>query len=419
MPREMKESGVEWIGIIPKTWTVLHCNAAFIRKNEKAEQDDPVILSLARSGVKVRDISNNEGQLAESYYNYNPVEPGDLLLNTMDLVSGANCSISEVSGVISPAYVNLRARKGFDPLYYDYYFKTQYWSMAFFAHGKGVSFDNRWTLSAGDVLHYSIPVPPENEQKRIAAFLKKKIDAIDKVVIDTENSINDYKKLKQSMITDAVTKGIRSDREMKDSCIEWIGEIPKEWRVERHKNVMHKVKQICENYGGEDIISLTMNGVIIRDLDAGGKMPTSFDGYQYVEPGDLLLCLFDVDVTPRCVGLVKNHGITSPAYSRFKVHDGYLNRYYDYLLREIDDTKAFLHLAKNLRSSFTEEDFGAIHTIVPPYEEQVEIADYLDEKLPRIDSLIAQKERFLSELESYKRSIIYEYVTGKKEVPEL
>ena len=159
-------------------------------------------------------------------------------------------------------------------------------------------------------------------------------------------------------------------REMKDSGIEWIGEIPKEWEVVRHKYVMHKNKAICDHYNGQDIISLTMNGVVVRDLDAGGKMPTSFDGYQYVEPDDLLLCLFDIDVTPRCVGLVKNHGVTSPAYSRFKVHDGYFGAYYDYLLRFIDNEKVFVHLSKNLRSSLTESDFGSLPTIVPTLKEQ-------------------------------------------------
>ena len=112
-------------------------------------------------------------------------------------------------------------------------------------------------------------------------------------------------------------------REMKDSGIEWIGAIPKDWDVVPHKRVMHKVKKICEQYSGEDIISLTMNGVIKRDLTAGGKMPTSFDGYQYVKPNDLLLCLFDIDVTPRCVGVVKDYGVTSPAYTRCVMHDGY------------------------------------------------------------------------------------------------
>ena len=200
-------------------------------------------------------------------------------------------------------------------------------------------------------------------------------------------------------------------RKIKDSGIEWIGDIPKNWEVIPHKYIMHKEKTICENYSGEDIISLTMNGVIVRDLTAGGKMPTSFDGYQYVEPEDLLMCLFDIDVTPRCVGIVRNYGVTSPAYSRFKVHEGYYNAYYDYLLRFIDDEKVFVHLAKNLRSSLTETDFGAIQTVVPLYEEQKQIANFLDSKCAEIDSVIEKTKATIEEYKKLKQSIITEAVT--------
>ncbi len=200
-------------------------------------------------------------------------------------------------------------------------------------------------------------------------------------------------------------------RVMKDSGIPWIGVIPDTWRVYRNKHVMHKEKALCEHYNGEDIISLTMNGVIIRDLDAGGKMPTTFDGYQYVEPDDLLLCLFDIDVTPRCVGLVRNYGLTSPAYSRFKVHNGFCNAYYDYLLRTIDDKKVFVHLSKNLRSSLTESDFGVLPTIAPPFEEQVKIASFLDSECSRIDSVIEQTRASIEEYKKLKQSVITQAVT--------
>ena len=198
---------------------------------------------------------------------------------------------------------------------------------------------------------------------------------------------------------------------MKDSGVEWFGEIPRDWIVIPYKQIMHKVKEICEHYNGEDIISLSMYGVRVRDLDAGGKMPTTFDGYQYVEPDNMLLCLFDIDVTPRCVGVVKNFGLTSPAYSRFVVHKGYLNRYYDYLLRFIDDEKVFVHLAKNLRSSLTETDFGVIKTIVPPFVEQHEIADYLDAQCARIDRAIARQQEVIEKLKEYKLAVIAEAVT--------
>lgn len=198
---------------------------------------------------------------------------------------------------------------------------------------------------------------------------------------------------------------------MKDSGIEWIGQIPTNWDVVPHKRVMHKVKEICEQYNGEDIISLTMNGVIKRDLTAGGKMPTSFDGYQYVKPNDLLLCLFDIDVTPRCVGVVKDYGVTSPAYSRFVIHDGYYNAYYDYLLRAIDDDKVFVHLSKNLRSSLTENDFGAIKTCVPPLAEQERIAAFLDAECAEIDAVLEKTRASIEEYKKLKQAVITQAVT--------
>lgn len=200
-------------------------------------------------------------------------------------------------------------------------------------------------------------------------------------------------------------------REMKNSGIPWIGEIPSHWKVMPHKWVMHKEKDIKERYEGETILSLTMRGVIIRDLDAGGKMPITFDGYQQVFPDDLLQCLFDIDVTPRCVGLVKNAGLASPAYSRFVMHPIAFSAYYDYLLRYMDDNKVLLHLSKNLRSSLTETDFGAIDTCVPSLTEQRSIADFLDKKCGEIDEMISLQEKIVEELKSYKQSVITEAVT--------
>ena len=200
-------------------------------------------------------------------------------------------------------------------------------------------------------------------------------------------------------------------REYKDSGIEWIGQIPKDWKVVPHKRIMRKLKKICEKYNGEDIISLTTNGVIVRDLTAGGKMPTSFDGYQYVFPGNLLMCLFDIDVTPRCIGYIRNAGLTSPAYSQFQLFKDVYGPYYDYLLRYMDDEKCILHLSKNLRSSLTEDDLGQIPTIQPTKSEQHRIADYLDKNCAEIDSLVELQEKMIAKLTEYKQSVITEAVT--------
>ena len=200
-------------------------------------------------------------------------------------------------------------------------------------------------------------------------------------------------------------------REMKPSSLEWIGDIPLSWKVMPNKYLMRKKKEICPVYDGEDILSLTMKGVIVRDLDAGGKMPASFDGYQRLEPGNLLMCLFDIDVTPRCIGLIKQAGLSSPAYSQFVLSDGADAAYYCYYYTMLDNDKTLLHLAKNLRHSLTEDQLGAIPVIVPPTDEQRRIADFLDAKCAEIDALTAGIQTQIDTLEQYKRSVITETVT--------
>lgn len=200
-------------------------------------------------------------------------------------------------------------------------------------------------------------------------------------------------------------------REMKDSGIEWIGTIPDNWDIMPNKYLMWKKKRICPVYNGEEIISLSMNGVIVRDLDAGGKMPTSFDGYQYIESGNLLMCLFDIDVTPRCIGLIKCNGLTSPAYSQFVLTNRANAGYYNYYYTMLDNDKTLVHLAKNLRHSLTEEQLGTISTIVPPIDEQIKISNYLDKKCEEINSVVAQLQEEIEALEEYKRSVITEAVT--------
>ena len=200
-------------------------------------------------------------------------------------------------------------------------------------------------------------------------------------------------------------------REMNPSSMEWVGDIPASWKVMPNKYLMHKKKEICPVYNGEDILSLTMKGVIVRDLDAGGKMPASFDRYQRLEPGNLLMCLFDIDVTPRCIGLIKQAGLSSPAYSQFVLCDDANAAYYCYYYTMLDNDKTLLHLAKNLRHSLTEDQLGAIPVIVPPTDEQHRIADFLDAKCAEIDALTTDIQTQIDTLEQYKRSVITETVT--------
>ncbi len=411
----MKNTYIKWIGFIPNEWGVRKVKHCFYISKDPANTKNPTVLSLARSGIKVRDISTNEGQLAASYENYNVVKPGDLLLNPMDLYSGANCNMSEVEGVISPAYVNLRKKIELNVKYFDYYFKTQYWSMAMFAHGKGVSFDNRWTINSDSILNYWLPFPSKNVQDSIVCSLNEKCGDIDRLVDIETKQIETLKEYKKRIIKEVVSHGLNNSS-FKKCLIEWVDKIPSHWNCMPNKYVMKKTKSICEKYNGENVISLSMNGVIVRDLLAGGKMPTSFDGYQFVYPGNLLMCLFDYDVTPRCIGLIRNYGVTSPAYSQFELNKNSDPTYYYYYYLMIDHTKELLHLARNLRHSFTEDELGRIYVPVPPLSEQIYIGKYLDEKCKEIDDLIDLKLQKIEKLNDYKKSVIFEYITGKKEV---
>lgn len=201
------------------------------------------------------------------------------------------------------------------------------------------------------------------------------------------------------------------DRMMKESGLSWIKDIPNHWRIMPNKYVMSKLKEIQDIYKGEDIISLSIDGVKVRDLDAGGKMPTTFDGYQKIKPNRLLMCLFDIDVTPRCIGLIKDEGLTSPAYSQFVMNENGYAPYFYYYYLNLDFDKTLVHLAKNLRHSLTEDQLGAINVVVPPYIEQINIADYLDKKTSEIDNAIKRAQELIEKYKAYKQSVITEAVT--------
>lgn len=419
MTREMKNSGVEWIGNIPSEWRIGRVKNAFTRKNEKAHQEEPTILSLARSGVKIRDLLTGEGQIAESYYNYNPVEPFDLLLNPMDLYSGANCSISKVYGVISPAYINLKANKNYYPVFYDYYFKTQYWAMAFFAHGKGVSYDNRWTLSTETMMNYYIPVPSLHEQKRIADFLDSKVTQIDKIISETKASIENYKEYKQSVITEAVTKGLNKNVPMKDSGIEWIGEIPSEWKVHMLSQIFYQHKCKNKDLQENNLLSLSYGKIKRKNIDvAGGLLPESFDNYNIIDVNDIVLRLTDLqnDHKSLRVGIVKEKGIITSAYITLRSKENIETDYFYYYLHTFDIHKGFYGMGCGVRQSLNFDELKKLKILYPSTKEQKSIVKFLDNKCAEIDNLILQKEKLITNLEEYKKSLIYEYVTGKKAV---
>ena len=426
--REMKDSGIEWIGEIPVDWSMKRVKHLFTRKNEKAMQENPTILSLARDGVKVRDISNNEGQIAESYYNYNPVEEGDLLLNPMDLYSGANCSISKVQGVISPAYINLKANAGVNPAFYDYYFKVQYWLMAFFSYGKGVSYDNRWTLSAETLMNYPVVALPYGEQCKRADYLDRKCSQIDAIIARQQEVIEKLKAYKLSVITEAVTKGLNPDVPMKDSGVEWIGKIPEHWAIHKfcwdYSAMLGKMLD-AKRITGEHLHPYIKNADVqwdsinFEDLDEMDFSDEEKERYT-ISPGDLMVC--EGGEIGKCA--IVPDDIPEDIYYQKALHR----------VRKRHPDSGNIHflckviycMAKNNCLNTSPEKATIAHLPgdalsqlripTPPISEQGQIAEYLNDKCMEIDRFSARKHETIDKLIEYKKSLIYEVVTGKKEV---
>ena len=409
--REMKDSGVRWLGDIPCYWKVMRVKHGFFRKKMEAHQDNPVVLSLARAGVRERDISNNEGQIAESYYNYNPVDVDDLLINPMDLYSGANCSISKIQGVISQAYINLRYKPGFDPKYYDYYFKIQYWMMAFFAHGKGVSFENRWTLNAETLMNYPIIVPSLDEQKRIADYLDSKCSKIDEIIVKQEQIIEKLKEYKISRINEIVV------------CEDGIK---------------------C-NLG---LISTMKNGLNFSDTSEGSRIcflgVGDFKDYFFLTDKDQFSTIYietaiqdDYLLKDGDIIFVRSNGSKELVGRAVMVsnidypltYSGFCIRYRNIRKDLIDDEFLLYyfrsaHFRKVLEkysqgsniNNVNQDLLSGMPFVIPSMNYQKKGVAEIRVLAEKVDTKVSNIRSMIDKLVQYKKSLIYEVVTGKKEV---
>lgn len=419
--REMKDSGISWVGEIPKAWSVKKIkHISYVIGGNGFNVELQGLDSGDYPFCKASDISN-AGKYLDKAANY----------VTFDIVRDQHYNIIPKGAILFPKIGEAMKKNNRTICVLDCCADNNCQAIVPFERNSGMFFyyiltcvNMGWFDNAGTIpcmnnrkfLNSKVPFPPLDEQQRIAEFLDRACGKIDGLKADIQAQIDTLEQYKRSVITEAVTHGLNPSAPMKECSVSWARQIPQHWKVMPNKYLMTKIKNICPIYKGEDILSLTMYGVIVRDLDAGGKMPSSFDGYQYIKKDNLLMCLFDIDVTPRCIGIIKQNGITSPAYSQFKMKKIANARFYYYYYLMLDYTKELLHLAKNLRHSLTEDQLGAIKQLVPPLDEQQEIADYLDNKCAEIEQIIADKKSQIETLDGYKKSLIYEYVTGKKEV---
>ena len=278
----------------------------------------------------------------------------------------------------------------------------------------------RLKVAKEDLKGIIIPIPSVEDQREIVKYLEQKCAELDNVLEKTRASIEEYKKLKQAVITQAVTKGIRGDREMKDSQSMWFGQIPDDWNMRKMKYIF-KIQKYIAGEEGHTVLSITQKGIKPKDLSKNeGQLAESYSNYQLVHIGDF--AMNHMDLLTGWVDVSKYEGVTSPDYRVFGLidKDNYCSQYYLYLMQMCYTNRIFYGLGQGVsglgRWRLQADKFLNFSITVPSYEEQQEIANYLDKKCSAIDELIAKKEQYLSEIENYKKSLIYEYVTGKKEV---
>lgn len=420
--REMVKTDIPWMPEISSDFSVGYVKQYFFVSKDLSNDGEPErVLKLARAGIVEKDVTTNEGQMAASYAGYNKVCVGDLLLNPMDLYSGANCNVSELNGVISPAYSNLRAKKTGTvvPKYYDYYFKSQYWLMAMFAHGKGVSFDNRWTLNNDALRSYEIPVAPYAMQQKIVDAIQDGEKKVDSLIANVQAQIEKLKAYKQSLITEVVTKGLDPNAPMKDSGVEWMGKINAEYDVRTIRSLFTIRKDII-GHEPDRVLSITQKGLRVKNIaENEGQMADSYAKYQIVRVGDF--AMNHMDLLTGGIGIADVEGVTSPDYRVFAKKDPtYCSRYFLYVFESYYRNKIFYAFgqgAANMgRWRLPAQNFNKMLIPVPKVDDQYVLASHLDAKCAQIEQLISLKESKIEKLQQYKRSLIYEYVTGKKEV---
>ncbi len=426
----MKDSGVEWIGEIPETWDILPAKRMFCNSGETKKADDVQLTASQQYGIISQSdymaLTGSRVVLAtQDLEKWKHVEPQDFIISLRSFQGGLE--MSKVSGCITWHYVVLRScHKGINARFYKWLFKSSEYITAL---QRTCNY-----IRDGQDLRYSnfeqVPLflPKEEEQEIIANILDTKCAEIDKVVEQTRATIEEYKKLKQAIITEAVTKGVRGPRSLKPSGVEWIGDIPEEWHRSRVGLHYHVVlgKMLCNTQQADDYTLepyYCAADIHFGSVDAAKKemwfSPEEKDTYR-VMPGDLLVveggagaggcAIVKASVTAtyiqNSIMIVRGKSTCSVAYLGYWIESLVKRAYIDVVCN------------KATIPHFTKDKLSSVPIPLPSAEEQQEIAAYLDTKCAEIDRIIEKKEQLIEELGSYKKSLIYEYVTGKKEVTQ-
>ena len=408
-----KDSGIKWAGPIPEHWNVMHFYS-FVddvdHKNVGLKERN--LLSLSYGRLVRKDMNRLEGLTPKSFEGYNVIEQDDIVFRLTDLQNDQTSLRSARSterGIITSAYVTVRPHSS--PRFFDYLMRSYDTTKVFYGIGGGI----RQSMKFSDLKRLPVVVPPENEMENIASYLDRATARINSLVAKKTRFIELLREKRQAVITHAVTNGLDAGVPMKDSGVEWLGDVPETWDTAPLRVFLKLRRDIVgADSANTRLLSLTLQGVIERNLEnPTGKMPASFDGYQRISAGEMVFCLFDMDETPRTVGVAPQNGMLTGAYTVFQPHSELWARYLYYFFLHVDEYKRLKPFYKGLRKTIRPGPFLSIQVPRPKADVAKKIVDHLDRITTRIDALIAKTERSIGLLRERRTALITAAVTGK------
>ncbi len=401
-----KDSGIEWIGSVPSRWRVHTLYQLVTQVKEKnSNLQEKNLLSLSYGKIKRKDIDSPDGLLPASFDGYNIIEDGDIVLRLTDLQNdhaSLRVGLATERGIITSAYTTLRPIDTSNSKYLFYLLHAFDLKKGFYGMGSGV----RQGLNYAEVKELRVVLPDQDEQDNIVRFLDDQCLQIDAMIAEAKISIDDYKMMRESVVFEAVTKGLSKKCKTKDSGVDIIGEIPQAWYLRR-------LRFLCDvSTGNQDTQNAIEDGkypFYVRSPIVERSNKYTFDCEGILMAGD-----------GAGAGRIFHH-----AFGKYAVHQrvycfrsfhNILPRYFYYYMSNRFSKEMDKGSAKSTVPSVRLPMLLNFKVTVPPEEEQVEICEYLDKQISLIDALILEKNELLQELESYKRSLIFETVTGKRKV---
>lgn len=421
--REMKDSGVAWIGEVPLDWTIIPTKYLFniesgaTPRSENPDYFDGDIVWITPADYKTKDVYISAGKRYLTKNGFDScsavVVPAGSIIFTKRAPIG-NVAICATELCTNQGCLSCVPKAGDSTKFF--YYLMSICTDAYNLLGSGTTFKE---ISAFSFANFILIRPMLQEQQKIAAYLDKQTAQVDALITNIQTQIEKLKAYKQSMITEVVTKGLDPTVPMKDSGVEWIGEIPAHWKIQRGK-ALFKETEARSADGSEELLTVSQYTGITPRSQKNVTMfeALSLEGYKICEIGDI--AANTMWLWAGAIGVSEYHGVVSPSYNVYRQRsNNYVSRYLDHLLRAPMLVQEYASLSTGIRASrlrLYPKDFFNIMFPVPPLEEQQAILDALNSKLSAVDRLIAIKQAKIEKLEQYKQSLIYEYVTGKREV---